>query len=117
MSRQPPKEGNDDEPLVSIGSFSTFNAAQEKARDIAASHSTAISIVRTPGGWDVLAPSWIKQYLDGEANDKKWRESSESSFVDPDDEKSELINELYEDAENWSSSKEDGWFYPDADDE
>lgn len=29
----------------------------------------------------------------------------------------ELLEEMREDAENWHRSEEDGWFYPDGDEE
>lgn len=106
-------------------SYATYAQAAARATYLARTFDTAVQVKQDPDGWLVYLPTTYSYLLDLEGRpgtvaepnlDSDDEEETPPNYYD-EDKAEELRAELDEAQENWARSDEDGWFYPDDDDD
>jgi hypothetical protein len=112
----------DSDGFERTSAFESFESAAAIAKDLAHDHQTPIFVRYQDGAYWVLAPTWVKRYLDDplytgrSRNADRYELDYETGLLYDEDQQREhgaILAESIEYADDVQRSKSEGWFYPD----
>ena len=100
--------------LVEVAVFTTFAEASACARSLANQFKEAVEVRRSGSRWSLRADSSVADSFIHWSEEDGESDSEEGNWIaEANDAELPIGEEVAEDQEQYASSEEEGWFYPD----